>query len=189
MKAPWVSACSKASLFFQLLPPRLVRWGFHPSPFGSFFVGLTEKGAVCLFSFANGLKARDHLEAWQKKWPNCDFVRDDPATATVVRHVFESPRSLKILLVGTAFQQAVWRAIAAIPAGQVTTYAALARAIKNPRAVRAVGTACGANPVPILVPCHRIIASDGTLGGFGGGLPLKKALLQVEGALLFPDEP
>lgn len=81
---------------------------------------------------------------------------------------------------GTAFQQQVWRALLKIPRGQTRSYAWVARQIGRPRAVRAVANACGANPAPILVPCHRVIASDGSLGGFGGGLAMKKKLLALE---------
>jgi methylated-DNA-[protein]-cysteine S-methyltransferase len=84
---------------------------------------------------------------------------------------------------GTPFQQKVWRAMLAIPRGQTRSYAWIAKKIGKPKAVRAVGAACGANPVPIVVPCHRVVASDGSLGGFGGGLALKKQLLKLEGAL------
>ncbi len=71
----------------------------------------------------------------------------------------------------------------AIPRGETRSYAWIAKKIGKPNATRAVGAACGANPVPIIVPCHRVIASDGSLGGFGGGLPLKRRLLKLEGAL------
>lgn len=79
-----------------------------------------------------------------------------------------------------AFSVRVWQAARAIPAGKVTTYGALARRIGSPGAARAVGNALGANPLPILVPCHRVVRSDGTLGGFGGGIPLKIRLLRHE---------
>jgi len=82
---------------------------------------------------------------------------------------------------GTAFQRAVWQALADIPRGQTISYAELARRVGRPGAARAVGQAVGANPVPILLPCHRVVASDGGLGGFGGGLPMKKTLLRQEG--------
>jgi methylated-DNA-[protein]-cysteine S-methyltransferase len=82
---------------------------------------------------------------------------------------------------GTAFQRKVWRALTKIPYGQTRSYAWVARAIGAPKALRAVGTACGANPVPLIIPCHRVIASDGSLGGFGGGLRLKRRLLRLEG--------
>jgi AraC family transcriptional regulator of adaptative response/methylated-DNA-[protein]-cysteine methyltransferase len=83
-------------------------------------------------------------------------------------------------LVGTAFQQRVWRALREIPPGTTTTYSELARSIGAPRAVRAVGTACGANPVSVAVPCHRVLRSDGGLGGYAWGLPRKRALLAQE---------
>jgi O-6-methylguanine DNA methyltransferase len=82
---------------------------------------------------------------------------------------------------GTPFQQAVWQAMTAIPAGETRTYGELARAIGRPRAGRAVGQACGANPVPVLVPCHRVLAVGGRLGGFSGGLDWKRRLLAREG--------
>jgi methylated-DNA-[protein]-cysteine S-methyltransferase len=85
---------------------------------------------------------------------------------------------------GSGFQRAVWRALAAIPFGQTRGYGELADEIGNPRAVRAVGTANGANPISIIVPCHRVIGKDGSLTGFGGGLEIKRQLLQHEGVLL-----
>ena len=81
---------------------------------------------------------------------------------------------------GTPFQLAVWRALAAIPYGTTTSYGALADSIGRPQASRAVGAANGANPLPIVRPCHRVIGSNGSLVGFGGGLDLKQALLQTE---------
>jgi methylated-DNA-[protein]-cysteine S-methyltransferase len=83
---------------------------------------------------------------------------------------------------GTHFQQKVWRSLTKIPRGRTQSYAWVARKIGKPNATRAVGTACGANPVPVVIPCHRVIASDGSLGGFGGGLPMKRRLLRLEGA-------
>ncbi len=85
---------------------------------------------------------------------------------------------------GTEFQQAVWRALLKVGCGQTSTYGALAAAVGRPQAARAVGAAMGANPIPIIVPCHRVIGSDGSLTGFGGGLERKTKLLQLEGSLL-----
>ncbi len=84
------------------------------------------------------------------------------------------------LRVGTPFQRKVWRVLRTIPHGQTRSYGWVAQRIGAPRAVRAVGAACGANPVPVIVPCHRVIASDGALGGFSGGLARKRALLRLE---------
>ena len=81
---------------------------------------------------------------------------------------------------GTQFQNAVWRELQRIPYGETISYLELAKRIKNPDAVRAVGMANGANPVAIIVPCHRVIGSNGSLTGFGGGLPTKRALLELE---------
>ncbi len=84
---------------------------------------------------------------------------------------------------GTAFQQAVWQALAAIPFGQTTSYGELARRIHRPKAVRALGAAVGQNPVSIIVPCHRVLGADGSLTGYAGGLDRKTALLRTEGLL------
>jgi methylated-DNA-[protein]-cysteine S-methyltransferase len=81
---------------------------------------------------------------------------------------------------GTAFDHRVWDAVAAIPYGETVTYGEIARAIGNPNGARAVGTANGRNPVPIIIPCHRVVATGGKLGGYGGGLPLKRRLLDLE---------
>ena len=87
---------------------------------------------------------------------------------------------LPLALEGTEFQLRVWKALRAIPYGETISYAQLARRIGNPKAVRAVGLANGSNPIPIIVPCHRVIGSDGSLTGFGGGLSTKKRLLELE---------
>ncbi|MFH1873979.1 MAG: MGMT family protein [Pseudomonadota bacterium] len=90
------------------------------------------------------------------------------------------PRGKLDLAAGTLFQQKVWRAIAKIPKGQTRSYAWLAKTAGRPKAVRAAANVCGANPIPLLIPCHRVIRSDGTIGGFSGPLRLKKLLLQEE---------
>lgn len=82
---------------------------------------------------------------------------------------------------GTEFQRAAWKALAEVPYGETLSYAELARRMKRPSAVRAVGAANGANPIPIILPCHRIIGADGTLTGYGGGLEIKRRLLSLEG--------
>ena len=89
------------------------------------------------------------------------------------------------LSMGTRFQQEVWGALRAIPLGETRTYAQIAAQIGRPKATRAVGAACGANPIPVLIPCHRVIASDGGLGGFSAGLTWKIKLLSLEGHRAF----
>jgi len=95
------------------------------------------------------------------------------------RRKFDFPLDLR----GTEFQVACWRALLAIPYGETRTYADIARAVGRPQGFRAVGMANNRNPVAIVVPCHRVIASDGTLCGYGGGLEIKRKLLELEGAL------
>lgn len=85
------------------------------------------------------------------------------------------------LSAGTPFQQRVWKALQRIPPGQTRSYGQVARAIGKPGAARAVGGACGANPIPVLIPCHRVLAANGKLGGFSGGLDRKRRLLAIEG--------
>lgn len=92
------------------------------------------------------------------------------------RQAFDLPLQAE----GTPFQQQVWRRLSAIPYGKTCSYQDIARQIKNPKACRAVGTANGRNPLSIIVPCHRVIAADGTLGGYGGGLTIKEKLLAIE---------
>lgn len=84
------------------------------------------------------------------------------------------------LAVGSRFQRAVWKALLAIPPGQTRSYAQVAALVGRPKAARAVGQACGANPIPVLIPCHRVVSSDGGLGGFSAGIEWKKRLLAVE---------
>ena len=122
-----------------------------------------------------------------RRFPGAELVRDDAALAGAVNSVedwIRQPDAVprpRLDLAGTEFQRRVWQAIAGIPAGKVISYAELARRAGRPRAIRAAAQACGANPVPLLVPCHRVVTSDGRLGGFGGGLPLKRKLLAREG--------
>ena len=99
------------------------------------------------------------------------------------RHLFDLPLAPQ----GTDFQRAVWRELANIPYGETISYAQLAQRLGNANGTRAVGAANGRNPLPIVLPCHRVIGADGALTGFGGGLPTKELLLRLEGAL--PEQP
>lgn len=183
MEAPWVSVCSRLSrISFERQPPRLVRWGFHASPFNPLLIGVTEDGVLCRIAFANGKKAAALLREWKKSWPQTEFAEDKKATAKILQQLAGKSRAgaLKLQMTGTPFQQKVWKALLRVPAGKTVSYAALARNAGKPKAARAVGAAMGANPIPLIVPCHRVIASSGKLGGFGGGLPLKKKLLDAE---------
>jgi len=99
------------------------------------------------------------------------------------RRAFDLP----LLAAGSAFERQVWDALLEIPFGATVSYGAIATVLGLSNGARAVGRANGANPIPIVIPCHRVIGSDGTLTGYGGGLPLKRTLLEFEGALRPPD--
>ena len=120
--------------------------------------------------------------------PDDDWVQDDSCFADVrtqLREYFAGERrsfERELAPRGTSFQREVWSALGDIPYGCTSSYGELAEAIGRPGAMRAVGGANGANPMPIVIPCHRVIAADGTLGGFGGGLDRKVLLLELEGA-------
>jgi methylated-DNA-[protein]-cysteine S-methyltransferase len=118
--------------------------------------------------------------------PAPEWDEDAPAFAPVVGELeeyFAGQRErfdLPLAFGGTGFQREVWNALLTIPYGETVSYKELAERIGRPKAVRAVGAANGANPIPIIVPCHRVIGNDGSLTGFGGGLPLKRRLLELE---------
>jgi methylated-DNA-[protein]-cysteine S-methyltransferase len=118
--------------------------------------------------------------------PKDDWTRDDSVLGRAAAQLgayFDGALlqfDLPLVFGGTAFQQSVWKHLCAIPYGETTTYAAIARAIGRPDAVRAVGAANGANPIPVVVPCHRVIGSNGALTGFGGGIEVKRWLLDHE---------
>lgn len=146
-------------------------WTFHilSSPAGLRLVDLT---GTPFSQLAGQLKAR--------------VVPDDASNDAILQQVREYLRGdrrffdLPLDLRGTPFQVSVWRAVGEIPYGDTTTYGLLAAGIGRPKATRAVGQAVGANPVPLIIPCHRVIGTSGSLTGFGGGLPLKERLLALE---------
>jgi methylated-DNA-[protein]-cysteine S-methyltransferase len=118
--------------------------------------------------------------------PRPEWTRDDESlreAADQLHAYFAGDRmmfDLPLAPRGTDFQQSVWRALLAIPYGETTTYSSIAERIGRPAAVRAVGAANGANPIPIVIPCHRVIGTNGSLTGFGGGLDVKRRLLSLE---------
>ena len=155
-------------------PPATVTYGLVSSPVGKLVIGLDDKNQICRLAFLRKRKIAEVLAEWRHEWPKTNF-----AGGAKLTHFDKRP----IALTGTKFQHSVWRVMAKIPSGSVTTYGEIAHAIGNPKAARAVGAACGANPVPFLIPCHRVIAGDGSLGGFSSGLDVKEKLLKVEGWL------
>ena len=154
-----------------------------PTPIGTLlFVGERRDGQVAL----RGLyfDGRPHAAAAVPVGAQEDEAAFTDVLAQLEAYLRGERASFDLALapVGTAFQHAVWKVLAAIPYGTTTTYAALARTIGRPRAVRAVGAANGRNPISIVVPCHRVIGTDGTLTGYAGGVARKRRLLALERA-------
>ncbi|MCZ7645455.1 MAG: bifunctional helix-turn-helix domain-containing protein/methylated-DNA--[protein]-cysteine S-methyltransferase [Planctomycetota bacterium] len=161
-----------------------IGWGVQPSPFGACLLGLTGRG-ICHLDFIDpdpGAKARA-LERLRAAWPRAEFVERPREAEAAAGRIFE-PRAagepLPVLAAGTNFQVRVWSALLRIPAGATATYAELARSLGRPRAARAVGQALARNRVAYLIPCHRVIAKLGVLGGYRWGPERKKAMLAWE---------
>ena len=158
-----------------------IRWGWHDSPFGPALIMGTAKG-ICGIGFAAELGADAVMTELLARWPRADFVEDPAALAPWAEAAFGGSAETPVHLVGAPFQIKVWEALLRVPAGHVTTYSDLATAIGSPRAVRAVGTAVGRNPIAWLIPCHRALRKSGALGGYHWGLPVKRAMLAWEAA-------
>ena len=158
-----------------------IRYVIAESPLGDLLVAATSKG-ICRLTFD------EDERALKRRFPNATIVPDDGTISAwaegalmAIEHPAQTPE-LPIDVRGTAFQEAVWKELRKIPLGETRSYADIAAAVGQPQAVRAVGTANGKNPVAVLVPCHRVIRSDGSLGGYAGGLDRKRKLLAAEGA-------
>ena len=167
-----------------------IRWGWFDTPFGEALAMGTERG-LCGLAFAAEY-GRDAATAdLTARWPAAEFVEDADALRPWIDAAFGAPGGtgdgtgeVPLAPIGAPFQIKVWEALLAVPSGHVTTYSEIARRIGNPRAVRAVGTAVGRNPISWLIPCHRALRRDGQLGGYHWGLPVKRAMLAWEAARL-----
>lgn len=157
-----------------------MNYTYFDSPLGELLLAGAD-GALHLISFPSGKGRRRPERDWSED------AKPFRAASTQLSEYFAGRRErfdLPLAPAGTEFQLSVWRGLRKIPYGRTWSYAELADRIGRPRAMRAVGAANGANPLPIVVPCHRVIGADGSLTGFGGGLPAKRLLLELEGALV-----
>lgn len=148
------------------------------------YLVFTEK-AICYIGTPNN--SFDEIEQWtQRKFPNNELIQNDQLAEIYSKEITEylnnerKAFSVPTDLSGTEFQLAVWDALSKIPYGEIQTYTDIAESINNPKAVRAVGAAIGANPLLMVVPCHRVIAKSGALTGFRAGLNVKKRLIELE---------
>jgi AraC family transcriptional regulator, regulatory protein of adaptative response / methylated-DNA-[protein]-cysteine methyltransferase len=161
-------------------------YGVHPTPFGDCLLAATERG-VCKLEFVEEATKQLEINALQAKWLNAQLVLNQELTAVYVAQIFRTPQyndlekpKIHLLVSGTNFQVKVWEALLNIPFGGLTTYQKIADAIGSPKAVRAVGTAVGNNPIAYLIPCHRVIRKEGILGQYHWGEVRKKAIIGYE---------
>ncbi|WP_116598134.1 methylated-DNA--[protein]-cysteine S-methyltransferase [Primorskyibacter marinus] len=163
----------------------VIYWGWYESPFGPALVMGTDKG-ICGIAFAAESGQAAAMEDLTARWPRASFVEDAERLRPWAQSAFgagDAPaKPTPLYLIGAPFQIKVWEALLRIPSGHVTTYSEIAQAVGHPKAVRAVGTAVGRNPISLLIPCHRALRKSGGLGGYHWGLPVKRAILAYEGA-------
>lgn len=160
-----------------------ISYGWFESPFGPALVMGTEKG-ICGMGFAAEMGADTAFEDLRQRWPKAAYTENTELLRPWVLAAFGSDPKAEapVYLIGAPFQIKVWEALLRIPTGHVTTYSELANAVGHPKAVRAVGTAVGRNPISFLIPCHRALRKSGELGGYHWGLPVKRAILAWESA-------
>ena len=163
-----------------------IRFGFSHSLFGKCMIASTSRG-LCALRFVRDMHKSEIIQSLKDQWPCADLIEDDPLIDTLVRRIFSFsnlPESapLHLFVKGTNFQIKVWEALMAIPFGAAVTYQDIANHIGMPGATRAVGTAVGKNPIPFIIPCHRVIRKMGEFGQYGGGRERKMAMIAWESA-------
>lgn len=156
-------------------------WGWFDSPFGLSLVMGTDRG-ICGLAFAAETGTDAAMQDMLSRWPRAKFVEDPMVLRPWVLAAYAHKGETALHLIGSPLQIKVWEALLAIPSGHVSTYSEIAQAVGKPKAVRAVGTAVGRNPISWLIPCHRALRKSGALGGYHWGLPVKRALLAYEAA-------
>lgn len=161
-----------------------INYGYHVSPFGIALIMVTDRGLAGL-SFNDPGDEKAAFDDMAGRWPNATYTEDIAATLPYAQRIFDPSRwradqPLRVVMIGTDFQVRVWEALLSIPMGAARTYSDLAGQIGEPKASRAVGAACGANPISFVVPCHRALAKSGALTGYHWGLTRKRAILGWE---------
>ena len=162
-------------------------YGFHASPFGEALLIATERGLAGL-AFVDedkGQTRQDALADMMQRWPRAHYVEAPGKTAPHAKQIFEAAgwsreRPMRLVMIGTDFDVRVWQTLLKIPMGRAVSYTDIARHIGAPAASRAVGSAVGRNPISFVVPCHRVLRGDGSLGGYHWGLTRKRALIGWE---------
>jgi len=159
-----------------------IAWGRFDSPFGPALVMGTDRG-ICGIAFESEYGPDAAMADLRSRWPEARYTEAPVRLRPWIEAAFgENGGEVPVFMIGAPFQIKVWEALMRVPSGHVTTYSEIAQAVGSPRAVRAVGTAVGRNPVSYLIPCHRALRKSGGLGGYHWGLPVKRAILAWEAA-------
>ncbi|ODM74302.1 methylated-DNA--[protein]-cysteine S-methyltransferase [Bradyrhizobium elkanii] len=161
-----------------------LRYGFHPSPFGTAIVIATDRGLAGL-AFADHGDEQTAFADMKRRWPNATYVEDTDGTTALAQRVFDTrlwraDQPLRVVLIGTDFEVRVWETLLKVPMGRAVSYSDIACKINSPKASRAVGAAVGRNPVSFVVPCHRALGKSGALTGYHWGITRKQAMLGWE---------
>lgn len=162
-------------------------YGFHNSPFGEALVMATDRG-VSGIAFVNediGQSRQEALDDMMRRWPDAEYREQPDVTARHAAQIFDPAKwscdqPVRLVMIGTDFEVRVWETLLKIPMGKAVSYTDIARHIGKPQASRAVGSAVGRNPISFVVPCHRVLRADGSLGGYHWGLTRKRALIGWE---------
>jgi AraC family transcriptional regulator of adaptative response/methylated-DNA-[protein]-cysteine methyltransferase len=173
-----------------------IAYGFHATPFGEAVLLATDRGVAGL-AFIDEDKGQTRVDAladMTRRWPAAAYVEDSTRTAPLVGSIFDPAQwrretPVRLVLIGSDFEVRVWEALLHVPMGRAVTYADIARHLGTPSASRAVGSAVGRNPISFVVPCHRVLRGDGTLGGYHWGLTRKRALIGWETGRLHGNAP
>lgn len=169
----------------------IIDYGIHASPFGEIFVAATQRG-VCRAGFMDHSTQAEQLAELHKAWPGSTVQRNDALTRPIIEAMFganppDNKMPISVHVTGTNFQIAVWRSLLAIPPGALASYSHLAAKLGRPTASRAVANAVGANPVALIIPCHRIIRQSGALGGYRWGTTRKQMVQAWEWLRMDPE--
>ena len=158
-----------------------IHWGWFDAPFGPTLVMGTDRG-ICGMAFAAETGKKAAMDDMTGRWPAATYVERPEVLKDWTDAALSLNGKTQLHMIGAPFQLQVWEALLRVPSGHVTTYSEIAQSIGRPKAVRAVGTAVGRNPVSWLIPCHRALRKSGALGGYHWGLPVKRAMLAWEAA-------
>ena len=165
---------------FKNLTTRLdISYEYKKSPFGTALI-MNSKYGICGLAFCDHVNEEIALADLMSRWPSATYSAENIFSDLEFKSVLEQTTKINLCLIGSPLQVQVWNALLKIPAGKVTNYKTLAKHIGKPKAVRAIATAIGRNPLCWLIPCHRVLRTNGELGGYHWGLKVKKAMLRFE---------